>query len=117
MNTFGSRLKAFRESTGLSQVDFANKIGINQVNVTHWENNKNLPNSKKSVKITQAFPELNIDWLFNGTIPMLLEKSPKTEPLISQIQKWMQEKIEDQAKIIQAKDELIEELRNNKGKK
>lgn len=82
MNTLGERFRHFRESKSLSQEELASLVpGINQANITQWENNKATPNGKKLYAIKKTFPDLNTDWLFEGgemiiqqPLPMALKK-------------------------------------------
>ncbi len=105
MSTFGSRLKVFRELKGLSQIDFAKEIGVNQVNITYWETDKNLPNSAKTMLLQKAFPELNSDWLFTGKGEML----NKEKPVDKSLDKWDQryyELLEKYTKLLEKVNKL-----------
>ena len=41
--TFGAKLKQQREALGLSQAQFAKKVGVNVVTVSRWERNLQVP--------------------------------------------------------------------------
>lgn len=78
MNTLGERLRAFREYKDLSQEEFLaiTKGGLNQTNMTQWENNRNGIGAKKRKVFKKYFPELNLDWLESGEGEMLTKSTP-----------------------------------------
>lgn len=49
--SFNSRLKAIRLNMGLNQKEFADKIGISPVTLSHYENDKREPDLKKLASI------------------------------------------------------------------
>jgi len=56
--TFGQYLKRERMRSGLSQRDFAKKIGIVNVQMSYFETGKRFPNRKTMLKLEK---ELNLD--------------------------------------------------------
>lgn len=74
MSSLNERIKELRKSHGLSQKDFATKIGISQRSVSWSEQpGNNVPDS--TIKsLCMAF-NVNEDWLRNGTEPMCVESS------------------------------------------
>lgn len=72
MKEFAIRLKRFRDSLGLSQKDFAQKVGAEQSNVSHWENGRNKPDGDMILAFKKTFPTLNVEWLFEGKGEMLI---------------------------------------------
>jgi transcriptional regulator with XRE-family HTH domain len=118
MGTIGSRLKEFREHLNLSQEDFADKCGVTQGNITQWETNTVKPARKLSL-IINAYPELNIDWLMNGTGQMIKNlndrsKSNNTdvEALLKYVKKLETELKERDAEIKSLQSDIIALLKN-----
>lgn len=73
MISLNERIKELRKSCGLSQKDFATKIGISQRSVSWSEQpGNNVPDS--TIKsLCMAF-NVNEDWLRNGTEPMYIQE-------------------------------------------
>lgn len=74
MTSLNERIKELRKKHGLSQKDFATKIGVSQRSVSWSEQpGNNVPDS--TIKsLCMAF-NLNEDWLRNGTEPMYVKSS------------------------------------------
>ena len=51
--SFGSLLKAFRESEELTQVEFSKKIGLSKQNVSDLENGRRIPSASRAAKIAK----------------------------------------------------------------
>lgn len=69
MDTFGKRLKRFREELRMTQEEFAEKLGYNttQTMISKWEKiDKEVYIGKNVALIKKAFPQLNDDWLSHG---------------------------------------------------
>lgn len=102
MDTLGVRLKYYRkEVLNLTQAEFAEKVGVSQGNMTHWETDKVKPDAESLTKIIMAFPRLNPAWLvfdigameiptINGESSFLKEKVALLEKVTR-----LQERIED----------------------
>lgn len=74
--TFGERLKIFRKEKRFNtQASFAEKCEIDRGLIAMWESSASKPSGDKMNKITKAFPDVNPDWLLNGTLPMILGNS------------------------------------------
>ena len=73
MTSLNERIKELRKKHGLSQKDFATKIGVSQRSVSWSEQpGNNVPDS--TVKsLCMAF-NVNEDWLRNGTEPMYIQE-------------------------------------------
>jgi len=69
---FAKRLKEFRELQGWTQLDFANKIGINRVTLVRWENDTSKP-SRLALQILQqlGFNNISDEDSNISTIPIL----------------------------------------------
>lgn len=97
--TFGQRFLKFRSYTQLNQNEFAEKVGVSQGNLTHWENDYNRPNTIKINKIKSAFPELNINWLITGSGEMLNnDETLKKESLLIDGYKKQIKELQDKKK-------------------
>ncbi len=72
METFGTRLEKFRKRKGYEdQSPFARVCNLKPQNIQLWESGT-VPTIKLANKIKVAFPDLNMDYLYHGTEPMLL---------------------------------------------
>ena len=54
MAKIASRLRTFREASGLSQRELARQIGQDQSNIRYWEQSGNLPRSDVLIPMAQA---------------------------------------------------------------
>ncbi|MCM1579661.1 MAG: helix-turn-helix domain-containing protein, partial [Ruminococcus sp.] len=70
--TLNERIKAFRKLRGLSQKEFAEKIGISQRSVSWGEQPGNNVPDNTIKNICMAYG-LNEEWLRNGTEPMYIQ--------------------------------------------
>jgi len=66
MNSFGSRLKALRNSKKLKQDELAQKINISKSAIGMYERNEREPSFEILEKIANFF-EVSIDFLLTGT--------------------------------------------------
>jgi transcriptional regulator with XRE-family HTH domain len=66
-------LKEFREKTGLSQKDFAEKLKLTQVTIARYETEKMNPTTTVIQKYIDVF-QANPYFLFMGKGPMLLSQ-------------------------------------------
>jgi transcriptional regulator with XRE-family HTH domain len=57
----GSRLRAKRIDASLSQAEVANKLGVSQVLISHWETGRRNPDPNQLDKLTSLLGPLNID--------------------------------------------------------
>lgn len=85
----GDSIKKYRTALGLTQTEFAEKIGTNQKVVTNYERNLRKPPADKIPEIAQAL-EISLDTLY-GVISDSEEK-PRTAP--NAREKQMQEVFE-----------------------
>lgn len=72
MVTLNVRIKELRKHLGLSQKDFAKKIGISQRSVSWSEQSENNVPDSTIKTICLAF-SINEDWLRNGVDPMFVQ--------------------------------------------
>ena len=60
------RLQQFISAENISQSQFAEKIGVAKASVSHILAGRNKPGFEFIEGISQAFPDLNIEWLISG---------------------------------------------------
>ncbi|MCM1546415.1 MAG: helix-turn-helix domain-containing protein [Clostridiales bacterium] len=70
MVEFGERIYNLRKKSGLSQEEFADKLGVSRQAVSKWETGQSVPDSEKAAAIG-AFFGVSLDWLINGIEPAL----------------------------------------------
>lgn len=54
-------IKFMREACGMSQEEFASKVGVERLAVTRWENEKVLPNKLAQMRLYEVAKEMDID--------------------------------------------------------
>lgn len=59
---FGKRFKNFRLSNNLTQTQVAKLIGIDQTNISSWENDKTRPEYENLIKLAKIY-DVTIDEL------------------------------------------------------
>lgn len=65
--TFGERLKLAREGAGLTQEQLADKVGVDQVQVSKWERSTTAPRSNRLESIAAAIGDTqHLNWLLTG---------------------------------------------------
>jgi transcriptional regulator with XRE-family HTH domain len=72
-NTIAEELRNFREDLGLTQQQFASKVGITQVAVSQYENFKRLPSTLVLKRISQTYPELIKEILIGANGPIVAD--------------------------------------------
>lgn len=63
---FGERFKKIRTERNLTQEDVALRLNVSRQAVSHWENNKNLPDLEMLIKISEIF-DVSLDQLILGS--------------------------------------------------
>lgn len=84
MYEFGERIYNLRKKSGLSQEEFADKLGVSRQAVSKWETGQSVPDSEKAAAIG-AFFGVSLDWLINGaeispSAPAPAEVAPPAVP-------------------------------------
>lgn len=77
MNNFGSRLKAIRTTTGLTQKDFAKKAGISRTAYSNIELNIQSPSFSILINLQNQY-NISVDWILTGNGNMFLDSKSKT---------------------------------------
>lgn len=65
------RLKKFLRFSRLKQRELAEKLGINERQVSHWVSGYRTITERTVMNICTAYPQLSEQWLLNGTGNML----------------------------------------------
>jgi transcriptional regulator with XRE-family HTH domain len=65
MNTIASRIICLRESHGLNQADFSEKVGVTQSNISRIENGTQKPSADTLVALSHFFG-VTTDWILFG---------------------------------------------------
>ena len=78
-----NKISHIREEKELTQQQLANIIGGSRVNISNWENEKEIPNINRVNKIADHF-QVSIDYLFN-----LSNKKKYTDSKIGEIDKLL----------------------------
>ena len=73
----GNRIKLVRQQLGLTQQQFAEKIGISRSHISNIENGNEMPSNSLVLLITAIFP-VNHDWLLYEDGEMLYLGDDKT---------------------------------------
>ncbi|MDE7257585.1 MAG: helix-turn-helix domain-containing protein, partial [Clostridia bacterium] len=68
MYEFGERIYNLRKKSGLSQEEFADKLGVSRQAVSKWETGQSVPDSEKAAAMAKFFG-VSLDWLINGEEP------------------------------------------------
>ncbi len=80
------RIMQIMQKTGLSNAEFAEKIGISTSSLSHILTERNKPSLDVVMRIHKAYPNININWLLYGEDTM--EKvfpQPENVDLFSQL--------------------------------
>jgi len=64
--SFADRLRMFIRASDVSQTQFAYQTDISPSEVYSWLGGRRKPGFGSMVKITQAWPELDVRWLLTG---------------------------------------------------
>lgn len=100
---FIKRLEKILDFYSLSAAVFADTISVQRSSISHLLSGRNKPSLEFVLKVTTAFPEVNLYWLLNGkgSFPSKPEKQITPTPQTSSIppDKIIQEKKEAAKKI------------------
>ncbi|MEW5790004.1 MAG: helix-turn-helix domain-containing protein [Pseudomonadota bacterium] len=77
MNEIRDRIKAWRHALGLTQEEFARRVGIPKRTLVGYENGEREPGSSALAAIAKT--GVNMTWLLTGEGEMLPAKQTKTE--------------------------------------
>lgn len=60
--TLGERIRKAREDAGLSQQQFADRLGVDRKSVTNWEGNRHAPRYR-DVMLVSLVADVDLGWL------------------------------------------------------
>jgi len=86
----GERIKLLRQSLGLTQKEFASKIGIGEKTLRNYESGKFTPKEAVLRAIEQTF-NVNPEWLRHGRGEMFSQKEEKQEDVLLELFKAMEQ--------------------------
>ena len=78
------RLQQFINAEGLTQSQFADKIGVAKASVSHILAGRNKPGFDFIESLSRQFPNLNLEWLIGGKGRMYKITGLETAPDLSQ---------------------------------
>lgn len=78
MVEFGERIYNLRKKSGLSQEEFADKLGVSRQAVSKWETGQSVPDSEKAAAIGTFFG-VSLDWLINGEERSAVAEAPAAD--------------------------------------
>ena len=64
--TFGDRFAAAREAAGMSQTEFARRLGVNKSTVREWEDDLKEPRANR-LSMMAGLLNVSMTWLITGT--------------------------------------------------
>ncbi|SIR16643.1 helix-turn-helix domain-containing protein [Maribacter ulvicola] len=76
--SFLLRLKTILEHNDLSSAAFADLVDVQRSSISHLLNGRNKPSLEFIMKVNDAFPEVDLQWLLygSGTFPKTKKKTP-----------------------------------------
>jgi len=79
---FGRRLQKLMEYYSISAAGFADAMGVGRSSISHILSGRNKPSLDFVMKITDAYPEVELYWLLygKGTFPNAETEAAKTKP-------------------------------------
>ena len=64
---FAKRLQQILDYYGISATEFAQNLSINRSTISHLLSGRNKPSLDVVMKVLEAYPEVELYWLLNGT--------------------------------------------------
>ena len=64
---FSKQIKKYRAEANLSQEELANRVFVSRQTISNWENNKNYPDIKSLVLMSEIF-QVSLDNLIKGDL-------------------------------------------------
>jgi len=110
---FKERLLEFLQYLGIGQTKFEEKTGLGRASISKIKDGMSAPNL---AKISEAYPELNIEWLITGHGSMLKNILDVPQVSDSQITSLLREQITDLKDTIDRKDREINNLNQEIGR-
>jgi len=73
------RILSFIKSKNLTPSQFADEIGVQRSSISHLISGRNKPSLEFIQRIVARYPEMNLQWIFNGTGSMMNDGSIQPE--------------------------------------
>jgi len=73
------RILSFIKSKNLTPSQFADEIGVQRSSISHLISGRNKPSLEFIQRIFARYPEMNLQWILNGTGSMLNDSSIQPE--------------------------------------
>jgi transcriptional regulator with XRE-family HTH domain len=73
------RILAFIKSYNLTPSQFADEIGVQRSSISHLISGRNKPSLEFIQRIVARYPEINLQWILNGTGAMLNDGNGQQE--------------------------------------
>ena len=102
---FGARLAALRKRKGLTQVQFAEQLGVSQRMITYYENEARRPPTQLLPEIARVLG-VAIDELLNGSEVEIVEAPKLNKRLLRRFEKLQELPIADQKAVLRMIDSL-----------
>lgn len=61
-----ARINEIIEKSGLTLLEFSNKIGVSKATLSHVLNQRNKPSLDFVLRLHNAYPENSLDWILTG---------------------------------------------------
>jgi transcriptional regulator with XRE-family HTH domain len=78
------RIRTLLQARQLTPTQFADAIGVARPIISHILSGRNKPSLEVVQKVINAFPDLSVYWLLNGTGPMVPASGPATHSVASE---------------------------------
>lgn len=80
-SSIAAKIRSLRERNGLSQEEFAQRLGIARPTISNWENGKTIPTSEQLIVLSKTFSE-SIDSILGTNVEMESWIVPDTSALL-----------------------------------
>lgn len=74
----GKQIKKYRTEANLSQEELADKIFVSRQTISNWENDKNYPDIKSLVLMSEVF-RVSLDYLIKGDLEKMMKEIDRQE--------------------------------------
>ena len=70
---FSTQIKKYREETGMTQEELAEKIYVTRQTISNWENDRSYPDVKSLLLLSSLF-QVSLDTLVKGDLKIMKEQ-------------------------------------------
>jgi transcriptional regulator with XRE-family HTH domain len=110
----GQRIILLMQHLGLSQKEFAKKLGVSSEAVRRWKTNLGISRKNKE-HILAVFPEISREWIYPVRNEMIVME-PEGQYLVCQGCKEKEKIIDELHRVIVDQREVINNYKGNEGK-